>query len=349
MVTTRVVSGTTVATGSLDEVLRTFRPMLAVTLPDEALAAIPAPPVVEPIATAITPSPAVAADSGDSDNEGTGRARNRFTRPNGETFFARKVRIGDTETTDVQFIRDSIGKGISLLLLGDPGCGKTAAIEAAVHGWAAGLITLVGTANTEAADFVGAPMPQPDGTFLWKHGALARAMLGDGERGYVLYVDEIGRIDPKVLTVLFSVMDGRGELYVPENPDQTVIKALPGFAVISSTNPKSPGVVIDDALLSRFAPPLNYTTDFGIAVKYLGIPREVAALARDMTKEVKAGTAYWAPTMRDLLQWKKIAGQWGEAAGWHALLSAAPEEAWESVATRINSVAGTALRGGWEL
>jgi hypothetical protein len=36
---------------------------------------------------------------------------------------------------------------------------------------------------------------------------------------------------------------------------------------------------MDDALLSRFSSPIEYTTDFSIAVKYLGVPTDVDASA----------------------------------------------------------------------
>ena len=118
--------------------------------------------------------------------------------------------------------------------------------------------------------------------------------------------------------------------------------------MIASTNPDAPGCIIDDALLSRFSTPVEYTTDFGVAVKYLGVPTNVAALARDMTKAVKAGTAYWAPTMRDLLQWKTAESVYGERAAWMGLVGAAPIEARPEVSAAIETATGMKIgTEGW--
>jgi MoxR-like ATPase len=152
-----------------------------------------------------------------------------------------------------------------------------------------------------------------------------------------------------VLTVLYSAMDGRDTLEIHENPERGTIKAMPGFAVVASTNPDAPGCIMDDALLSRFAPPIDYTTEFGVAVKYLGVPTEVAALARDMTKAVKAGTAYWAPTMRDLIQWKSSEKIWGARAAWMGLVTAAPVEARPEVQQAIEAATGMKISQGWEI
>lgn len=335
----QVVNGTTVLRGSVADVLKIAAGagLLTDVLPGEVLAAVAAPaPAAAPVAET-TPTPAP-----------TGRqSKYRYTRPSGEAFYARKITFGDRETTDVDLIRDGVRAGLSLFFVGSPGCGKTAAIEASLWDWEGtnGLETLVGTSSTEASDFVGSMVPQPDGTFKWRDGPQTRAM----ELGKGLYIDEIGRIDPKVLTVLYSAMDGRDTLEIHENPERGTIKAKPGFFVIASTNPDAPGCIMDDALLSRFAPPIDYTTDFTVAVKYLGVPSEVAALARDMTKAVKASTAYWAPTMRDLLQWRDVEKVFGARAAWQGLVTAAPIEARPEVQQAIEGLTGMKIAGAWEV
>jgi hypothetical protein len=273
--------------------------------------------------------------------------RTAYTRPSGEPFFARKIQFGDRETTDIQMIRDGVAAGLHLFLVGAPGCGKTAAIEAALWDWSGshGIETVMGTSSTEAGDFVGGYVPQPDGTFKWVDGPLVRAMEG----GKILYVDEIALIDPKVLSVVYPVMDGRNEIHIHENPTRGTIRAAEGFAVIASTNPNVPGAVMSEALLSRFAPPIEYTTDFSVAVKALDVPVEAAALARDLTKAVKSGIAYWAPTMRDLLQFRRISGVFGARAAWQGLLTAAPIEARPEVATKITEATGFKMTEGWEV
>lgn len=334
------VNGTTVLRGGVAEVLRIAAGagLLSDVLPGEVLAAVSAPAAQTAVATAVIEEPVKKAS----------RSKFQYSRPSGEAFFARKITMGDRETTDVEFTRDGIRAGLKMFFIGKPGCGKTAMIEAAIHDWdfSHGMETMLCTGSTVAADFTGTDRPQPDGTFLRTDGPLVRAMI-DGKG---LYVDEIGRVDPRELTVLYSVMDGRDEIEIPEDPARGVIKAQPGFFVIASTNPDAPGCIMDDALLSRFAPPVDYTTDFGIAVKYLDVPSDVAALARDMTKAVKAGTAYWSPTMRDLLQWKIAAGVFGDRAAWMGLVGAAPVEARPEVSTAIESATGMKIGSdGWTI
>lgn len=335
------VGGTTVLRGGIADIIWAARRagLLSDTLPGETLAQVTAPPVAEPIAAAVIEEQKVA--------ERTGRkSKYEYTRPSGEKFFARKITFGDRETTDIEVTRDGIRGGLHLFYVGKPGCGKTAMIEAAIHDWdySHGIVTMQCNGSTTASDFVGGLKPQPDGSFLWVDGPLTIAM----ERGMGLYVDEIGRVDPKELLVLYSVMDGRGTLEIPEHPQRGTITVQPGFFVIASTNPDAVGCVMDDALLSRFSSPIEYTTDFGVAVKYLGVPTDVAALARDMTKAVKAGTAYWAPTMRSLLQWKIAERVFGARAAWQGLVGEAPIEAQPEVQAAIESATGMKISGGWE-
>jgi hypothetical protein len=338
----QTVNGTTVLRGSVADVLKIAAGagLLSDVLPGEVLAQVSAPAAETAVATPVVETKAPAAG-------GSRASKYQYSRPSGEAFYARKIKVGDLETTDVEFIRDGIRGGLNMFFVGRPGCGKTAAIEAAIWNWdfSNGMETMLCTGSTVAADFTGVDRPQADGTFLRTDGPLVAAMEG----GKGLYVDEIGRVDPKELVVLYSVMDGRDEITIPEDPARGVIKAKPGFFVIASTNPDAPGCIMDDALLSRFASPVNYTTDYGIAVKYLDVPTEVAALARDMAKAVKAGTAYWAPTMRSLIQWRISAKIYGPRAAWHGLVGEAPVEAQPEIEAAIEQATGMKVSGGWEL
>ena len=97
---------------------------------------------------------------------------------------------------------------------------------------------MLGTEDTEVSDFIGAYTTRGGGGYGWTDGALVEAM----ERGCGLFVDEIGVIAPKMLTTLFSVMDGRDEIRITANPDRGIVKAQPGFFVLAATNPHAPGV-----------------------------------------------------------------------------------------------------------
>ena len=340
-VRTANVDGTTAmrgtATGILNVLIAASVLDAAAVLPGERAATLPSAAAATATAPAVAPAPAVKPSG-----------KTQYTRPSGEEFFARKIMFGDQETTDIELTRGWLAEGLHPFYVGNPGCGKTAMIEAATHDWSGsnGLITMLGTASTTASDFTVTRVPQPDGTFRTEKGPLTLAAEG----GMVFYIDEIGRIEPRELTVVYSVMDGRGEFNIPEAPELGTIKCQPGFHVIASTNPGAPGCIIDDALLNRFMPGIEYTTDFSIAVRFLGVKKEVAALAKDMTKQVKAGTAYWAPTMRTLLQWKTVARINGERAAWQGLVTAAPEEARQEVAAAIERAIGIKVEAAaWEM
>ena len=138
----------------------------------------------------------------------------KLTRPNGQVYIARRVDTDIPDLSDIDLFRRSHKRGAHILAFGEPGTGKSAAFEVAFPG----LITMIGTAETEADHFIGSYTVTlgADGheALMWEDGPLIQAM----EAGVPLFVDEIGVIPPNQLTVLFSVMDGRGEIRVTANP-----------------------------------------------------------------------------------------------------------------------------------
>jgi MoxR-like ATPase len=116
---------------------------------------------------------------------------NIYVRPNGETYTSR----GWGEHADIEVLRKGRILKQYALLYGPPGTGKTALLEAA---FGDDLLTIIGTGDTEVADFVGGYIQTPSGGFEWIDGPLVQAI----EQGKVLLIDEIGLIDPKVLSVV---------------------------------------------------------------------------------------------------------------------------------------------------
>jgi hypothetical protein len=238
---------------------------------------------------------------------------NIYVRPNGETYTSR----GWGEHADIEVLRKGRILKQYALLYGPPGTGKTALLEAA---FGDDLLTIIGTGDTEVADFVGGYIQTPSGGFEWIDGPLVQAI----EQGKVLLIDEIGLIDPKVLSVVYGLMDGRGELRITQNPERGVVKVQEGFYVVSATNPNAPGVRLSEALLSRFGIQSEMGTDWTIAKK-LGVPVPVITASQNLAKKYVSGEVSWSPQMREVLTFKLLAENYGTSWAISNLIASAPE------------------------
>ena len=240
----------------------------------------------------------------------------KFTRPNGELYFSRKW----GEHDDVMVLRKARSSSKYALLYGAPGCGKTALVEAAFCNENGGVFTILGSGDTEVSDLVGGYVQTPTGGFLWEDGPLLKA----AEAGGVLLIDEVGLIDPKVLSIVYGLMDGRQEYTVTANPERGTVKAAEGFYVIAATNPNAPGVRLSEALLSRFTVQAEMTTDWSLARK-LGCPVPIVTAAQNLAKKQQASEVTWAPQMRELLAFRDLAQDFGTKFAISNLLAASPE------------------------
>lgn len=240
----------------------------------------------------------------------------RYPRPNGDYYYTRPW----GEHTDVAVLHEARKMNAYVLLYGAPGCGKTAVVEAAFCDESGGLYTVLGSGDTEVADLVGGYVQTPSGGFLWEDGPLVKA----AESGGVLLIDEIGLIDPKVLSIVYGLMDGRREYTVTANPERGTVKAKEGFYVVAATNPNAPGVRLSEALLSRFLVHVEMTTDWALARK-LGCPIPIVTAAQNLAKKQQSAEVSWAPQMRELLAFRDISKTFGTKFAIANLLAAAPE------------------------
>lgn len=238
---------------------------------------------------------------------------NKWLRPNGEDYYSRKW----GEHDDVLVLRKARENQQFVLLYGAPGCGKTALVEAA---FGEELYTVLGSGDTEVADLVGGYSQTPDGGFIWTDGALIKA----AEAGAPLLIDEIGLIDPKVLSIVYGLMDGRREYTVTANPERGTVKAKDGFYVVAATNPNAPGVRLSEALLSRFIVQVEMTTDWALAKK-LGVPALIVTASQNLAKKQTSGEVSWAPQFRELLAFRDLEKVFGTKWAIQNLLAAAPE------------------------
>lgn len=237
----------------------------------------------------------------------------QYLRPNGQAYFGRMW----GEHSDVEVLKKARSAGHYVLLYGAPGCGKTALAEAA---FGEDLYTVLGSGDTEVSDLVGGYVQTPSGGFEWVDGALLRA----AEEGKPLLIDEIGLIDPKVLSIVYGLMDGRREYTVTQNPERGTVKAKEGFYVLAATNPNAPGVRLSEALLSRFTLHAEMTTDWALAKK-LGVPVPAVNVAQNLFKKQQSGEVSWSPQMRELLAFRDVSKDFGTNFAISNLIASAPE------------------------
>ncbi|WP_410645326.1 AAA family ATPase [Amycolatopsis sp. lyj-346] len=296
-------------------------------------------------ATAITPAPprtprrkspstAPAAPPTTSSLSGTGGAATRpvgkvtgpVKRPNGMDYHPRLL-SGMPDVTALQRLRDA---GVAALLYGPPGTGKTSVVEAAFND----CLTVQGDGDTVVADLVGDYTKTPDGDFVFVHGSLVRAM----REGVPLFIDDATLIPPTVLAVVYPAMDGRREIIVKANGGE-VVKAEPGFYVVAGHNPGVHGAILTDALSSRFSVHIQVSSDYALA-EQLGVDKKAVRVARNLATRQEKGEIGWAPQLRELLAFKKLADAWDLDAAAGNLVGIAPEEDRATVAAVVRDVFG---------
>ncbi len=244
-------------------------------------------------------------------------AEKEYTRPTGEVYVPRMVPFEAQTIQDVTLMKVAHEKKMPVLLYGVPGTGKTALVEAALPN----VVTVQGTAETETADFIGSWIQNPDGTYAWVDGPLVVAM----ENGWPLLIDEIALIDPRVMSVVYSVMDGRDVLKITANPDRGDANTRDGFLVFGACNPDVPGAIMSDALLSRFALHFEVSTDWTVA-KQLGADATLITLARNLQIKQEAGEVSASPQMRDVLNFIEVEKTLGKTFALRNMLAKAHPE-----------------------
>ncbi|MGW0734472.1 AAA family ATPase [Streptomyces sp. NPDC002851] len=249
-----------------------------------------------------------------------------IVRPNGMRYHPRAL----AELPDVEALRRLRTANVAVLLYGPPGTGKTSLIEAAFDD----LITVAGDGDTQVGDLIGEYTQTTSGGYEFIYGPLVTAM----QEGRALLLDDATLISPKVLAALYPAMDGRRQIQVKAHKGET-ITAADGFYVIAGHNPGVHGAVLTEALASRFSVQIQVSSDYDLAAS-LKINRAAVRVARNLATLQQAGDVGWAPQLRELIAFQKIADVLGVRAAFANLIGVAPIEDRDQVADTVTKALG---------
>jgi nitric oxide reductase NorQ protein len=129
-------------------------------------------------------------------------------------------------------------QGLSLVLKGPTGCGKTRFVEAMAHDLGRELITVACHDDLSTADLVGRYLLRGNET-VWVDGPLTRAV----REGAICYLDEVVEARQDTTVVLHPVADYRRQL--PIERLGLTLDAAPGFGLVVSYNPGYQSVLKD--------------------------------------------------------------------------------------------------------
>lgn len=142
--------------------------------------------------------------------------------------------VGNEETV----FKAAYRQGLSLLLKGPTGCGKTRFVEAMAHDLDRQLITVACHDDLSTADLVGRYLLRGSET-VWVDGPLTRAV----REGAICYLDEVVEARQDTTVVLHPLADYRRQL--PIERLGVTLDAAPGFGLVVSYNPGYQSVLKD--------------------------------------------------------------------------------------------------------
>ena len=214
-----------------------------------------------------------------------------------------------------------------LLLEGSPGVGKTSLINAIAKASGHRLVRINLSEQTDMMDLLGSDLPSGgDGpsAFKWADGIFLAAL----KAGDWILLDELNLANQTVLEGLNSVLDHRGEIYIPELAQ--TFSCPPSFRLFGAQNPVNEGggrKKLPRSFLDRFTrvyvDPLD-TSDMVAVVSSLfgSIPRDIAqkmVAFNDVLDRASKGEdaivttksfarlgAPWEFNLRDLLRWSEL-------------------------------------------
>jgi hypothetical protein len=274
----------------------------------------------------VAPSPAPPVPPGPSTPATSLGVSGPVMRPNGQRYYPRTL-AGIPDIQALQFLRAA---NVPVLLYGPPGTGKTSVLEAAFPD----LLTVAGDGDTTVADLVGEYTQDEHGGYQFVYGPLVIAM----QEGRALLLDDATLISPKVLAALYPAMDGRRQITIKAHQGE-VITAEDGFYVVAGHNPGVHGAILTDALASRFSVQIHVATDYDLA-RTLKIDARAVRIARHLATLQHNGEIGWAPQLRELIAFQKIADTLSTDTAFANLVGIAPTEDRDTVADVVRKALG---------
>ena len=144
------------------------------------------------------------------------------------------VPVGNEE----QVFTAAFRQGLSVLLKGPTGCGKTRFVEAMAYDLKRPLVTVACHDDLTTADLVGRYLLQ-GGDTAWVDGPLTRAV----REGAICYLDEIVEARQDTTVVLHPLADHRRQLPIDRLGE--TLDAAPDFCLVVSYNPGYQSVLKD--------------------------------------------------------------------------------------------------------
>jgi nitric oxide reductase NorQ protein len=144
------------------------------------------------------------------------------------------VPVGNEE----QVFKAAFRRGLSVVLKGPTGCGKTRFVEAMAHDLGRPLVTVACHDDLTTADLVGRFLLR-GGETEWVDGPLTRAV----REGAICYLDEVVEARQDTTVVLHPLADHRRQL--PIERLGVTLDAAPGFCLVVSYNPGYQSILKD--------------------------------------------------------------------------------------------------------
>jgi cobaltochelatase CobS len=225
-----------------------------------------------------------------------------------------------------------IGYGImtskNVYVSGPTGCGKTSGVRQVFASMGEPIRRVNMNGEVTYRNFIG--QRGSDGTkTTFEKGFLPKAMIGDGNRGYTLLVDEIDYTPPPIAAVMNPVLEDERILYLPDTCEE--VKARPGFNVIATSNTGGRGdtfgtytgtEILNAAFLDRF--PIKLTMDYIPQLVEIGLlealhPNEphrtvetyvkAAGEVRQAFKQGESSITFSTRKLREFFEMKQVLGE----------------------------------------